>query len=178
MPLTSAQQLTFRTHVKAQGGPYAAAYAAKDTDALAALYNALSNPAYWIWRASVTKDEYVSGTGPDATTFSWTAYIARTQGERDAFREIFTNAMQAVNPSLVSVRQAFADIFSGGPGAATRTHMTDLSRKQATKFGQLYGVGTGSTAAPATVPTELINYILTSQDVHDALFDSNGNPIP
>jgi hypothetical protein len=175
--LTSAQQLTFRTDVKAQGGAIAAAYAAKNTDALASIYNALSSPAYWIWRASVTKDEYVSGTGPAATTFSWTAYIARTQGERDAFKEIFTNAAQAVNPSLVSVRQAFADIFSGAPGATTRTHMTDMSRKQASKFGQLYGTGTGSTVSPATVPTELIDYVLTSQDAHDALFDSNGNPI-
>lgn len=176
MPLTSAQQATFRTAVKANQA-VAAAYAAKDTDAIAAAYNVVASPNYWIWRASVTKDEFVNSTSVDGTTFSWTAFINRSQGERDAFGQIFMNAGQAVNPSLAPVQQAFTDIFSGAGGAATRAHMAAISRKLATIFAKLYAVGNGAAATPSTVPTELINYVLTSQDAHDALFDGNGDPL-
>lgn len=175
--LTAAQQLTFRTNVKAQGGAIATAYAEKNTDALAAIYNALATPDYWIWRDRVTKDEFVNGSSVDGTTFSWTAFIARSQGERDAFQQIFMNSGQAVNPSLAQVRTAFADIFSGAPGALTRTHMLTVARKLASLFQKLYGPPTAPAATPATVPTELASLVLASQDVHDALFDAGGNPI-
>ena len=177
MALTSAQQATFRTDVKAQGGAIATAYAAKNTDAIAAAYNAAASPDFWIWRAKVTKEEYVNNTSQDATVFDWTVFIGRSQGERDAFGQIFMNVGQSVNPSLPQVRQAFADIFSGAGGASVRTHMLATSRKKVTIFGKLYATGTGSTGSPATVPTDLIDYVLTSQDAHDALFDSAGNPI-
>ncbi|HZS22276.1 MAG TPA: hypothetical protein VFA63_15005 [Pseudonocardiaceae bacterium] len=176
MPLTSAQQATFRTAVKANQA-VAAAYAAKDTDAIAAAYNAVASPDFWIWRANVTKSEYVNNTSQDATVFDWTVFIGRSQGERDAFGQIFMNVGQSVNPSLTQVRQAFADIFSGAGGATVRTHMLATSRKKASIFGKLYAAGTGSTASPATAPTELIDYALTSQDAHDALFDANGDPL-
>lgn len=177
MTLTAAQQATFRTDVKAQGGAIAAAYAAKNTDAIAAAYTVIASPAFWIWRANVTKTEYVNATSVDATVFDWTVFIARSQGERDAFGQIFMNAGQSVNPSLTQVRQAFADIFSGAGGLSVRTHMLATSRKQTSVFGKLYATGTGSTASPATVPTELIDYVLSSQDAHDALFDGNGAPL-
>lgn len=175
--LTAAQQLTFRTNVKAQGGAIATAYTAKDTDAIAAAYNVAASPDFWIWRAAVTKDEYVNSTSVDSTTWSWTTYIGRSQGERDAWRELFANAGQTVNPSLAQIRAAFTDIFSGAGGLAQRTHVLTVSRRKATLFSKLYAVGAGDTTTPGVVPTALIDYQLSSQDAHDALYDGNGNPI-
>jgi hypothetical protein len=56
----------------------------------------------------------------------------------------------AVNPSLANVRQAFADIFSGGtaPAPANRTHLLAIARRQATRAERLFATGTVSTATP------------------------------
>lgn len=125
--------------------------------AVAAWYNLAASPDFWVWRFTVSKDEYVGSTSVDGTTFSWVGagYITRSQGERDAFIALF-DAKGYANPSLASVRQAFSDIFSGAtaPAPANRTHLTTVSRRKATRLEKLFAAGTGSTASPATMALE------------------------
>lgn len=120
---------------------------------LAAWYNGLFSPDFWVWR----KDELTNSTSIDGTTFSWvgTGFITRSQGERDAWREMF-NGTNSVNPSLAQVRTAFGDIFSGAtaPAPANRTHLLTVARRKATRAEKLFATGTGSTASPATMAAE------------------------
>jgi hypothetical protein len=120
---------------------------------LAAAYNLTASPAFWVWRASVSKSELVTSIGPDATTFNWTGngFITRSVGEQTAWRELF-NGTDSVNPSLANVRQAFSDIFSGtGNAAANRTHLLAVARRQARRWERVLASGTGSTASPGVL---------------------------
>ena len=116
------------------------------TDAL----NALAVPDFWGWRTSVSHSEIVTATSGDGTTWSWPAFIARSQGERDGWRQIFADG--PINASLASVRQAFADIFSGSQNnaPAQRAHLLAIGRRKARVAEKLLASGTGSTASPAT----------------------------
>lgn len=176
--LSANDAAVLRASVKATPA-LASAYTARDTDTIAAYYNVTSAPDFWIWRSLVTHDEYVNSSDPDGGVWSWTSYIGRSQAERDAWKQMFTNARQAVNPSLPQVQAAFSDIFSGTSAitVATRAHLFAASRRKCSVFEKLFAAGTGSTASPATVPAADLDHVLTSQEVHDALYDDNGNAI-
>src|SRR5688572_8452306 len=82
--------------------------------------NADASPDYWCWRSSVTKNEVVTQPSADATTFTWAGngFVGRTAGELECWNQLF-NSTLTCNPSLLNVRQAFADIFSGTGNAAS-----------------------------------------------------------
>jgi hypothetical protein len=160
--LTHQQYLDIRAHINASIDPSVVQARTDGNIAeLARLYNLTSSPDFWVWRTRVTKDEYTQSTSIDGTTFNWTGagFITRSQGERDAWRELFNGAGvggNAVNPSLPSVRQAFTDIFSGAtaPAPANRTHMSTISRRRCSIVERLFVSGTGSTASPGLLGTE------------------------
>ena len=145
MNLTAAQLATLKTYVNAN-------HSGLQDQAVADVMNALAAPDVWVWRTSVTKGEFVNSVSVDGTTFNWTGtgFITRSQGERDAWVNMFDNDGRAVNPSLANVRQAFTDIFSGGtaPAPANRTHLATVGRRKATVAENLFATGTGTTASP------------------------------
>jgi hypothetical protein len=161
--LTSQQLAAIKSELETDPASlgYAAHIAAGNMGLLVELLNATASPDFWVWRTWVTKDEYVASESVDATTFNWTGegFIGRSQGERDAWRELFSSSGRGaagVNPSLPNVRQAFTDIFSGAtaPAPANRTHMATVSRRKASRFEQVFATGTGSTGSPATMAAE------------------------
>lgn len=168
MQLTTAQLQAIKADIDANGDMNGQPNNSDGHFAIAALYNQPASPAFWVWRTRVTRAEYVNQSSVEGTTFAWTGtgFITRSQGERDAFRELF-NHEGAVNPSLPSVRQAFTDIFSGttAPAPANRTHMATVSRRLATRIERLLATGTGSTSVPATMGAE---GPITYQDVEAA----------
>lgn len=125
--------------------------------AVADLYALNAVPDFWVWRTDVTKEELTNSTSVDGTTFSWTGagFIARSQGERDAWRELF-NIKGMVNAALPQVRNAFLDIFSGAtaPAPANRAHLATIARRMANRAEKLFATGAGSTASPATMSFE------------------------
>jgi hypothetical protein len=145
--LTSAQKQALKAHVQGDG-TLLAMYTANNYQELADALNALASPDFWGWKTRVTQAQFTDETSVDATTFSWTAYIARSQGERDAWRELFS--LGYVNPSLAQVRAAFSDIYSGGTGSAQRTHLATIARRKATRAEKVLATGTGGTGSPAT----------------------------
>jgi hypothetical protein len=154
--LTTAQLQTLKASIAAS--EFSALPKNADSAAtVAAAYNLDASPDFWVWRTSVTKSEFVNSTSGDGTTFNWTGtgFIGRSQGERDAWREIF-NGTDSCNPSLANVRQAFADIFSGAtaPAPANRTHLLAVARRRCSRAERLYTTGTGSTASPAVMGWE------------------------
>jgi hypothetical protein len=152
--LTQAQYDALATDIL--GDPtLATAVANNDDQAIAAAYNAAATPAFWVWKTSVSRGEYLFGTSVDSTTFTFNGngFVGRTQGELAAWRELFT-LQDATNPSLQKVQDAFADIFSGtGNAAANRTHLAATSRRVATRVERLFVTGAGSTGSPGRTST-------------------------
>lgn len=131
--------------------------------AIAALYNTNASPNFWVWKTTVTEAEIVGQPSIDATLFSWSVFINRSQGERDGWMRLFRSGI--VNPALSNVQAAIADIFSGAGGAAQRTHILTTFRRKATRLEKLFATGTGSTAVPATLTYE---GAVSLQDINEA----------
>ena len=141
---------------------------------IAAIYNANASPDYWVWRAFVSDQEVYSATSVDNTTWNWTSYIGRSQGERDAWRQM-VNMAGGYNPSLTSVRTGLADIFSGQTGSGQRTHLLAISRRKASRGEKLFAVATvggsgarGSAANPDTLTLDTQATPVTYQDIEEA----------
>ena len=156
-PLTTAQNLTLRNSVQADATLNTLPPNGDSAIIIAAAYNAVFSPDFWVWRTNVSKAELTNAPSIDGTVFNWTGsgFIGRSAGEQAAWRELF-DAQGNVNPSLDNVRQAFLDIFSGSqaPAPANRTHLATVGRRKSTKVEKLYATGTGSTGSPGKMATE------------------------
>lgn len=168
--LTPSQRTALQSDIAADPA-LAAMKAAGNLAGLAGAYNLAANPACVVWRTSLSRHEILTGTSSTGSTFAWAggAYITRSQGERDAFREMF-NSTGAVDPSLPSIQAAFADIFSGTGGAANRAHIMALSKRPATRIEKLMSSGACADASPATLGKDTANASIESP-VGPALFE-------
>lgn len=135
MQLTDAQLDTLKTWLSANASGL-------QDQAAADLLNASASPSYWVWRSSISESEVTRGTSADLTTWSWPAYIARTQGERDAWARLFMGGVGGMWPYLASVRTGLQDIFSGSANSAPaqRTHLLAICRRTATVGEKLFAV--------------------------------------
>jgi hypothetical protein len=145
--------------------------------AIAEVYKAAASPDYWVWRSDVSEFEFTSTSGVDlsnggaATAWSWTAYIARSLQEQNAWARLFmsggTGQSGRTNPSRPNVRNAVADIFSGASNGAPaqRNHCLVLSKRKANRLEKLFAAGTGTFATPATMAVE---GVVTYQEVRAA----------
>lgn len=167
MPLNSEQKTVLAANIlvlQASGQPL---FGVTDEQAIANHYNAAASPDYYVKRSLLSRHEILTGTSDDGTTFAWagSAYITRSQGERDAFREMF-NSTGAVNPWLPSILSAFADIFSGAGGAGNRAHITAMSRRVANRLERLFATGAGTKPSPSDLSYE---GAVTAQEVSNAI---------
>ncbi len=151
-PLSSSQQALLKTAIQGSGDTNALLVSG-DLGGLLALLNTVASPDFWVWRTFVADAEIYEATTADLTTWSWSIYIARSQGERDAWRQM-VNMKGGLNAALANVRQGVADIFSGAPGLAQRTHLLTIGRRLSTRFEKVFATGTGSTASPGTLLLE------------------------
>ena len=170
MELTLAQMQTLKTTILADPvmGPLAAQFS---VGAISRLLNEPTAPDFWVYRTVMYKHDVTDKVSSDGTTFTWGGatggYIARSQGERDGWRELWNSSLSC-SPTQANVRAAFDDIFSGaGAGAANnRAHIKAHSRRLASVAEKLFAAGTGSTASPATMTAE---GAVTDADVEQAL---------
>lgn len=113
--------------------------------AIAALYNLSASPVFRVWRTDVPTKDVKTGV-------VWTEYIGRSVGEQNAFTLMISNGI--LNAADANVRQGILDIFSGPSGLNTRTNLTALSKRDATRVEKLFATGTGSDAVPGTMSVE------------------------
>ena len=161
MALTALQSQTLKADILADPVLAAQPQTADGAFAIAATYNQIAAPDFWVWRSAVPQHEIVGAPSLDGTVWSWTSYINRSQGERDGWREMFADT-GGINASRPNVRQGLADIFSGLSGAGQRAHLLAIGRRLSTRAEKLFATGTGTTATPATMTAE---GSLTYQDV-------------
>lgn len=163
--LTTAQLMVLKADIAADPVLSAKPNTPDEAFAIADAYNQLATPDWWMWRTRVKQAEITDQSSVDSTDWSWTAFVGRTQGERDAWREMFatTGAISFARPN---VRQGLQDIFSGMSGSAQRTHLLAVGRRKATRAEKLFGTPapTGTTSSPATSAFE-DGFLLTYQDV-------------
>lgn len=161
--LTIQQKATIKTDIAANSDLNSQPNTEPGDETIAALYNQLASPNFWVWKTSITEDEIVGQPSTDSTLFSWTTFIGRSQGERDGWMRLFRSGK--VNPALSNVQSAVNDIFSGAGGVSQRTHIFTCFRRKATRLEKLLATGTGSTASPATLGFE---GTVNLQDIADA----------
>lgn len=128
---TEAQRQLLKSHIL--NTPALNAFVTSgDYEGLAKALNALSTPAFWAYKTSVTKEDFCCQVGPDGSLFNWSVYIARSLQELKAWDEQFSRGY--MNPSLPNVPSAVRDIFSGGtaPVTAHRQHCLDVLRRRTT----------------------------------------------
>src|SRR3982750_4641519 len=134
MALTSAQRLLLKNDI-ASDPVLSLAPMNDDGHALIAeAYNAPASPVFIVWRRFLPADQVKIGV-------VWTEFVGRSAGERDAF--VFMLSGGVINPSDANIRQGIADIFSGPSGAVTRTNLTALSKRNASRAERLFGSGVG-----------------------------------
>jgi hypothetical protein len=150
--LTPAQLATLKADIQADSAFNSVPMSADGHATIAAAYNLPAAVDHWVWKTFVSDSEIyeVTTPAPDNTVWSWTIFIGRSQGERDAWRQM-VNMAGGINPSLAQVRTGIADIFSGAGGANQRAHLLALGRRKATRGEKLFATGTGSTASPAVM---------------------------
>ena len=149
MPLTPTQNAVVKADILANPDLNAIPNSADGAYAIADLYNKIAVPDFIVWKVRLHEQEITSLTSAEGTVWSWTAFISRTVGEQEGWSRMF-NGTYTINPSLLQVRNGLADIFSGGTGAAQRTHLTAISKEKATRLEKLLATGAGTTLDPAT----------------------------
>jgi len=153
--LTDSQVVTLRAAILAEAD---AAFVEMRTNGATGAMAAWLNqdaPGFYVWKTRVTEQEITSLTSSDATVWSWPAYIARTEAERNGWARMF-NGTYSINPSLAQVRTGIADIFSGSANnaPAQRAHLLAMGKRLATRAEKLFATGTGTSAVPATMGME------------------------
>lgn len=154
--LTTSQLLVLKADILIDPALAAQPNTSDGAFAIAAAYNLNAVPVWRVWRTEVP-------TAAVKKAVVWTEYIGRSVGERGAFELIISNGI--VNAADANIRQGFQDIFSGPSGLGTRTNLTAIAKRDATRAEKLFSTGAGTDASPATMTFE---GFLSYQDVQDA----------
>jgi hypothetical protein len=159
MALTSAQASTLLATVKADTDPAViAAYASKQMDVLANLYNAAANPQVLVWRKSIRPAEL-------NTAIVWSEYSTLTVALQNCYLAM-VSGISNIDATNANIRGGFSTIFSG---KVSLTNLTTLAQRAATKFENLF-------VTSQLVDPTLDGYTLTPQDLGAVLFNADGSP--
>ena len=145
MPLSSAQLTALKADILADPILNAHPSNSDGAFAIATAYNLLAVPDYVVWRTNVPTSECKKA-------MVWTEFIGRSAGERDAWQFMLSNGF--INGADVNVRQGIQDIFSGASGATSRTNLSNIAKRNATRAEKLFAVGLGTSVSPSTMGFE------------------------
>jgi hypothetical protein len=167
MPLTTQQLTLLKADIAAHPVYGSLAHTGENAYTIAAGYNQIASPDFWVWRTTLAEQEVYEATSPDGTSWNWATYKAQTVQDRDSWARMFNPGV--VNPSLAQTRAGWQAIF-GGQGASQQqvNFLLALGREKASQAEQLLIVpssGTGTTASPAVMGFQ---GNLTGSDVEQA----------
>jgi hypothetical protein len=167
MALTTQQLTLLKADIAAHPVYGALPHTGENAYTIAAGYNALAEPDFWVWRTMLSEQEIYEATSSAGTTWSWATYKAQSLQDRDAWERMM--APGQVNPSLAQTRAGWDTIF-GTQGASLQqiNFLLALGREKASQAEKLLIVpssGTGTTASPAVMGFQ---GQLTGSDVEQA----------
>lgn len=150
--LSQAQRDTLKADILANPDALAI-YEVGNLTALAALYNAVASPDFWVWRTNVSRADIYHSTSPDGTTWNWTTFKNQSATEQNAWVQMFMG--DVANFALANLRAGVAAIFTGSAAQLDqRTHCLSVGRRKANRLEQLFKSGTGSALDPAVMTVE------------------------
>ena len=154
MALTTEQLSALKVLIEANPTWMAYPHTSDGAFQIALDLQAVANPAYVVWRTSVSEDEYTNDTSWKGTNWDWSEYISRSIGEKAGYERMFWSG--SIDPSKANIRQGFVDVFSGGQAdsVAQLDHMAAVSKREANLLEELFAVGTGSVGSPSTMVIE------------------------
>ena len=143
--LTTAQNVTLKAAILADPVLNAIPNTFDGAFAIADALNLLATPTFIVWRTNVPTSDVKKAV-------VWTEYVGRSVGEQGAFSLMISNGI--IDASQINVRQGIQDIFSGPSGLNSRTALTAISKRSATKVEKILATGTGTDAIPAVMGFE------------------------
>jgi hypothetical protein len=148
--LTNAQLLTLKAAIEAESDPtFLQAIADGNTPFVANWFNQASNPAFVVWRTSVTQDEIMQNG------FDWTRVDNLSVGKSRIWEWLFSNEARSFNPSKLNVRAGIDAVWVGtAADLAQRAAVYVHCKRPATRGEKLYATGTGTDAVPGTLKFE------------------------
>lgn len=155
MALTTQQQAAFKAAIEAAGYHQTYPNNADGGFAIAAIYNAIANPEFVVWKTRVTRQEVLQNG------FDWTRLDNLSVGKARVWSEIFVDG--ALNAAKPNVRTGIESVWVGtAQDLAVRAAVYVHCKRPATVAEKLFATGTGTTESPATMTFE---GAITFQDV-------------
>jgi hypothetical protein len=162
MNLTTAQLQTLKAAILAETDvTFVANRAIGNHDGMAPFYNELANPAYVVWKTSVSRDQLtVDG-------FDWTQVDNLTTGQARIWDLLFDNMSKTINPSEAGKRAAIDECWKGTAGKlAVQAFVLSQCKRNATKGEVVLATGAGTTVSPSVLGAE---GKVTAQNISDAM---------
>jgi len=116
--------------------------AAGDYGGIAAYYNGVAQPAFYVWRVVVPPAEY---TGRNSIV--WSELKTVPQGQKDVFNMMTAGQTRSLDYSDPNILDGLDQAFN--KNSTTYANLMELGKAQATVFQKLYATGVGSQASPA-----------------------------
>ena len=150
MALTTEQLQTLKAAIAAETDPTFVEYRTNgDNGGMAAFYNEASNPAFVVWRTSVSQDE-ITQNG-----FDWVRVDNLSIGKARIWEWLFDNPQRAINPSKLNVRAGIDECWKGtAPDLAVRAAVYVHCKRAATRAEQILATGIGTDAVPGSFTFE------------------------
>lgn len=144
MALTATQKTTLKAYIEADATLNAQPSSYDGTVVISAHLNALADPAFIVWKTQATINEV-------GKAFNGGELSGLTTANQTRLQTLAAYLASGVNPSLVSNRQFFDDVFGGAGGALTRAALLVLWKRSARVIEKMFATGTGSDSVPATL---------------------------
>lgn len=114
---------------------------------IADYYNTVADPAYIVWKTSVTRKEILQNG------FDWTRLDNLSVGKARVWTEIFVDG--TINPSKPNVRTGIDSVWVGtAQDLAVRAAVYGHCKRSATRIEKLLATGSGTDASPSTMAHE------------------------
>lgn len=146
MSLTAAQQATLKADILADPTLAAIPNTADGDFQIAATYNAIAGPDFWVWRSAIASTDYRGVNG-----IVWTEVDALTVSKARIFEWLTGQLTLPINASDPNVRAGIQNAFGT---SQTLTNLTNMGRRPATRAEKLFAAGAGTAASPATLAFE------------------------
>jgi hypothetical protein len=135
------------------------------TDLIAAAFNTVVTPTYWILKPTIGLDSLVLDKSVDDTRFSYVEYEAMSNAKRATLDLLFR--FGPVNPNRNNVEDGITTAF--GTASDNLMHYKAMIRVPGTRAQVLFGVGNGDGTTGNPRRTRVFAPI-TAADVSQALF--------
>jgi len=145
MALTPAQLPTLKTDLSTNTNEINGVqikdlpHTADNALAVAAWYNTINSPDYWVWKTNVSRLEIYDNVSSNGTSWDWTVYKNQSATEQNAWVQMFMGDI--ANFGLVNKRAGIGKIFTGSAQAsAQRDHVLASGRRKANRVEKLFAV--------------------------------------